>query len=115
YLPIIVIVVMCASLVSALIFMPIIGALIASTHVDPKAKEAADIVMYADKFDPKKVRGVTGMYVRTMEHLIHQPILTLGAGFAIVMMMFAAYMMNPTGTEAFPASEPEFGTVNVIT
>lgn len=115
YLPIIVIVVMCASLVSALIFMPIIGAFIASTHVDPKAKEAADIVMYADKFDPKKVGGITGVYVRTMQHLMHQPILTLGVGFTLVALMFAAYIMNPTGTEAFPASEPEFGTVNVIT
>jgi multidrug efflux pump len=115
YLPIIVIVVMVASLVSALIFMPIIGAFIASTHVDPKAKEAADVVMYADKFDTKKVRGITGLYVRTMEHLIHQPILTLAFGFALVAAMFAAYIFNPTGTEAFPASEPEFGTVNVIT
>jgi len=115
YLPIIVIVVMCASLLSALIFMPIIGAFIASSKVDEEHREAADIVMYADKFDPKKVRGVTGVYVRTMEHLIHQPILTLGVGFAIVVMMFAAYISNPTGVEAFPASEPEFGTVNVIT
>ncbi|WP_108395824.1 efflux RND transporter permease subunit [Devosia submarina] len=115
YLPIIVIVVMVASLVSALIFMPIIGAFIASTHVDPKAKEAADIVMYADKFDPKKVRGVTGFYVRTMEHLIRWPVATLAVGFVLIAMMFAAYIMNPTGTEAFPASEPEFGTVNVIT
>jgi multidrug efflux pump len=115
YLPIIVIVVMCASLVSALIFMPIIGAIIASTHVDPKAKEAADTVMYADKFDPKKVGGITGIYVRTMQHLLHQPILTLGVGFAIIFMMFAAYISNPTPTEAFPASEAEFGTVNVLT
>lgn len=115
YLPIIVIVVMCASLVSALIFMPIIGAIIASTHIDPKAKEAADVVMYADKFDPKKVGGVTGVYVRIMQHLLHQPILTLGVGFAIVVGMFVAYMSNPTPTEAFPASEPEFGTINVLT
>jgi multidrug efflux pump len=115
YLPIIVIVVMCASLVSALIFMPIIGALIASTHVDAKQKEAADIVMYADKFDPKKVGGVTGVYVRVMQHLLHQPILTLGVGFTLVAMMFVAYISSNPTTEAFPASEPEFGTVNVIT
>ncbi|GLQ10203.1 acriflavin resistance protein [Devosia yakushimensis] len=115
YLPIIVIVVMVASLVSALIFMPIIGAFIASSHIDEKHKEAADVVMYADKFDPKKVGGITGYYVRAMEHLLHQPILTLGIGFSLVAAMFVAYMMNPTGTEAFPASEPEFGTVNVIT
>lgn len=115
YLPIIVIVVMCASLVSALIFMPIIGAFIASTHVDAKQKEAADIVMYADKFDPKKVRGITGVYVRTMEHLIHQPLPTLGVGFALVIAMFVLYMNSNPTTEAFPASEPEYGTVNVIT
>lgn len=115
YLPIIVIVVMCASLVSALIFMPIIGALIASTHVDPVAKEKADMVMYADKFDPKKVGGVTGVYVRTMQHLLHQPLPTLGIGFALIIGMFVLYANSNPTSEAFPASEPEFGTVNVIT
>jgi len=114
YLPIIVIVVMVASLVSALIFMPVIGAIIASSHVDAKAKEAADVVMYADKFDVKKVRGATGVYVRTLQHLIRHPILALGVGFAVIVGMFALYISNPTGVEAFPASEPEFGTVNVI-
>src|SRR5690606_30729862 len=43
YLPTIIIVVMVASLISALIFMPIIGGIIAKTHVDPKEKEKADI------------------------------------------------------------------------
>lgn len=114
YLPIIVIVVMVASLLSALVFMPVIGAIIASSHVDQKAKEAADVVMYADKFDVKKVRGATGIYVRTLQHLIRHPIITLAAGFSIVIGMFALYISNPTGVEAFPASEAEFGTVNVI-
>lgn len=114
YLPIIVIVVMCASLVSALIFMPIIGSIIASTKHDPKAKEAADVVMYPDKFDPSKVRGLTGIYVRMLAKLLHYPLITLPIGFGIVIALFAAYMANPTGTEAFPASEPEFGTVAVI-
>ena len=94
--------------------MPVIGAIIASSHVDAKAKEAADVVMYADKFDVKKVRGATGVYVRTLQHLIRHPILALGVGFAVIVGMFALYISNPTGVEAFPASEPEFGTVNVI-
>ena len=114
YLPMIVIIVMVASLISALIFMPVIGAFIASSHVDPKAKEAADLVMYADKFDPKKVKGLTGIYVRTMEHLLHWPIPTLAVGFAIIIGIFATYIANPTGVEAFPASEPEFATVAVV-
>ncbi|MBN9316345.1 MAG: efflux RND transporter permease subunit [Devosia sp.] len=114
YLPIIVIVVMVASLLSALVFMPVIGAIIASSHVDEKAKEAADVVMYPDKFDTRKVKGATGVYVRTLAHLIRHPIITLAVGFSIVIGMFALYITHPTGMEAFPASEPEFGTVNVI-
>lgn len=114
YLPTIVIVVMVASLISALVFMPVIGGIIASSHVDQKAKDAADVVMYPDKFDVKKVRGLTGIYVRFMRGLIRHPILTLTAGFAIIAGMFALFIANPTGVEAFPASESEFGTVSVV-
>ncbi|MBD8065274.1 efflux RND transporter permease subunit [Devosia sp. PTR5] len=114
YLPTIVIIVMVASFISALIFMPVIGSVIASTHVDPKEKEKADIVMYPDKFDTKKVGGLTGFYVRTMEHLLHWPLPTLGVGFAIIVAIFGFYAANPTGSEAFPASEPEYATVAVV-
>src|SRR6185437_15911333 len=112
YLPIIVIVVMCASLLSALIFMPVIGGIIARAHIDPEEKEAADVVMYPDKFDLKKVRGFSGHYVRFLAHLIHWPLPTLLVGFAIVGLIFA--FARPPGVVAFPPSEPEFGTVNVI-
>ncbi len=112
YLPTIVIVVMCASLASALIFMPIIGALIARTHIDPVAKAKADIVMYPDKFDTKKVSGITGVYVRIMSGLLHYPLITLPIGFAIIVAIFA--FAHPPGFVAFPASEPEQGTVSVI-
>ena len=115
YLPIVVIIVMIASLVSALIFMPVIGAMIAKNEMSPKEKEKADIVMYPDKFDAKKVGGITGVYVRIMARLLHHPILTLGAGFAIVIYIFVHFINNPTGVEAFPASEPEYGTVSVVT
>lgn len=115
YLPIVVIVVMIASLVSALIFMPVIGAFIAKNELSPAEKEAADVVMYPDKFDVNKVRGITGYYVRMMQHLLRMPIITLVFGFGIVGGAFYLYAQNPTGTEAFPASEPEYGTVSVIT
>ncbi|MEO8756188.1 MAG: efflux RND transporter permease subunit, partial [Devosia sp.] len=112
YLPTIVIVVMCASLLSALVFMPIIGALIARTHIDPVAKAKADIVMYPDKFDVKKVGGFTGVYVRLMAKLIHYPLITLPIGFALIVATFM--FAHPSGFVAFPISEPEQGTVNVI-
>jgi multidrug efflux pump len=114
YLPIIVIVVMCASLLSALVFMPIIGSLIAKVHVDPVEKAKADIVMYPDKFDPKKVGGLTGIYVRMMSKLLHYPLVTLPVGFALVVLCFFIYATHPTGNVVFPDSEPEQATVNVI-
>lgn len=114
YLPIVVIIVMIASLVSALIFMPVIGAIISNHKVDEKEKERADIVMYPDKFDMKKVKGLTGWYVRSMSHLMHHPIATLFVGFAFVIGIFWYYIENPTGAEAFPPSEPEYGTVSVV-
>ena len=114
YLPMIVIIVMVASFISALIFMPVIGSIIASTHVDQKEKEKADIVMYPDKFDTSKVSGLTGIYVRVMDKLLHWPLPTLAVGFGLIATIFVAYAMNPTGTEAFPASEPEFATVAVV-
>jgi len=114
YLPIIVIVVMVASLVSALIFMPVIGGIIARAHIDEDEKEAADIVMYPDKFDLKKVKGFSGHYVRALSVLLHYPLITLPVGLGIIALIFGLYMTHPTGVEAFPASEPEYGTVNVI-
>ena len=114
YLPVVVIIVMIASLVSALIFMPVIGAIISNHKVDEKEKERADIVMYPDKFDVNKVRGVTGIYIRIMSHLLHHPIATLFIGFAMIAGIFAYYMQHPTGAEAFPPSEPEYGTVSVV-
>jgi multidrug efflux pump len=114
YLPTIVIIVMIASFISALIFMPVIGSIIASTHVDPVEKAKADIVMYPDKFDTKKVSGLTGLYVRMMDKLLHWPLPTLAVGFGIIVAIFVYYASNPTGSEAFPASEPEYATVAVV-
>lgn len=115
YLPTVVIVVMVASLVSALVFMPVIGSFIAKHETDEKAKEAADIVMYPDKFAPEKVRGLIGVYVRVMARLLHRPVLSLTLGFALIAAIFVAYAQNPTGTVAFPKMEPEYGTVSVVT
>lgn len=114
YLPITVIAVMIASLLSALVFMPIIGAFVAKVETDPKAKEAADMVMYPDKFDAKKVAGPTGIYVRTMARLLRHPILTVTAGLVVIFSVFVLYATHPTGIEAFPPQEPEYGTVAVV-
>jgi multidrug efflux pump len=47
-----------------------------------------------------------------MSKLIHYPLLTLPIGFGIVIAIFM--FAHPAGFVAFPVSEPEQGTVNVI-
>jgi len=115
YLPIVVIVVMVASLISALIFMPVIGAFIAKHELNEKEQAAADIVMNPDRFDIHKIRGMIGIYVRMMSKLLHHPFKTLVIGFAIIGSVFVYFAQNPTGVEAFPAGEPEYGVVSVVT
>lgn len=113
-LPITVIVVMLASLASALVFMPIIGSFLPRGKSTEKEIADARLVMYPEEFDKSKVKGITGGYVRVMSTLLHHPILTLVVGFGLVGAIFAAYIQNPTGVEAFPSSEPEYGTVAVV-
>ncbi len=113
-LPTIVIIVMIASLVSALIFMPVIGSVISNYKADEAEKERADVVMYPDKFDVNKVRGITGVYVRMISHLLHHPIATLFVGFSIIVGIFWYYSEHPTGSQAFPPTEPEYSTVSVV-
>ena len=79
-----------------------IGAVISNHKIDPKEKERADVVMYPDKFDIKKVPGITGMYVRLMARLLRHPIATLFIGFSVIIGIFVYYGQHPTGSEAFP-------------
>ncbi len=115
YLPIIVIVVMCASLISALIFMPIIGAIIASSTCRPEAQGSCRRRHVCRQVRPQEGQGRdrrlcahAGSICCTIRSLRCRSASRWSGSCS------TAYISNPTGTEAFPASEPEFGTVNVI-
>ena len=83
YLPIIVIVVMCASLLSALIFMPIIGAhhrLARMSTRRPRKRPTSSCIPTSST--SRRSGASTGIYVRTLARLLHHPIITLAVGFA---------------------------------
>ncbi|GLQ18091.1 efflux RND transporter permease subunit [Maritalea porphyrae] len=113
YLPIMVIITLIASLITAMVFLPVIGGLLARKKVSEKEKLAAQALSGRDNFDPKTVPGFTGGYVRFLNAIIRRPIMVLVVGVGMIVGIFMYYGANSTGVEAFPSIEPEYATVAV--
>jgi len=113
YLPIMVIITLIASLITAMVFLPVIGGLLARKRVSAKEQAAAQALAGRDNFDPQTVPGFTGMYVRFMSRIIRHPIAVIVVGLGIIVGIFMYYGSNGTGMEAFPSIEPEYATVAV--
>ncbi|WP_417691866.1 efflux RND transporter permease subunit [Roseibium sp.] len=78
--------------------------------------EEARALSASETFDVRKVRGVTGLYIRFLKLLAGNPIgnivtlvMVLGGGF----MIFASFSANPTGVEFFIDEEPDQAVVLV--
>jgi len=113
YLPIMVIITLIASLITAMVFLPVIGGLLARKKVSEKEKLAAQALSGRDNFDPKSVPGFTGGYVRFLNAIIRRPIMVLVVGVGIIAGIFVYFGDNNNGMEAFPSIEPEYATVAV--
>ncbi|MGJ8528359.1 efflux RND transporter permease subunit [Maritalea sp.] len=113
YLPIMVIITLIASLITAMVFLPVIGGLLARKRVSAKEQAAAQALSGSDNFDPKTIPGVTGLYVKFLNSIIRRPIMVLVVGIGSIVGIFMYYGANSTGVEAFPSIEPEYATVAV--
>ena len=113
YLPIMVIITLIASLITAMVFLPVLGGLLARKKVSEKEMLAAQALSGRDNFDPKTVPGFTGGYVRFLNAIIRRPIMVLVVGVGMIVGIFMYFGQNSTGVEAFPSIEPEYATVAV--
>lgn len=111
YLPITLIVVLSASLITALIFVPTMGAIFgkAETENDEVLKQLAG----AETGDIRSLSGLTGSYIRLLDKLVHYPGRVLAATGVILVgtiMLFSAFS---NGVEFFVDTEPEQAIVLV--
>ncbi len=113
YLPIMVIVTLTASFITAMIFLPVVGGLVARNKVSKKEKEAAMALNGAEHFDLSRIKGMLGLYVRFLAFLVKRPLFSLIAGIVLIGSIYVAYFYNPTGMVAFPKIEPQYATVAV--
>ena len=111
YLPITLISTLTASLVMAVVFLPVRGSLFGKPGAaGDKARHA---IAAGESGDLRDIKGATGLYVRFLGHCLDRPGMVLLATLAITVGVFWYYGQHNNGVEFFPNVEPERAQVNI--
>ncbi len=105
YLPVTVITVLAASLLTAMVFVPAVGFFIGKT--DKETMEQFGHFADDEHADFRKMKGLTGLYLRFIERIIRHPLLVGAAVLTLLGSIVGAYAIHPTGIEFFVDTEPE--------
>ncbi len=105
YLPVTVITVLSASLLTAMVFVPAVGFFIGKT--DKETMEQFGHFADDEHADFRKMKGLTGIYLRFIERIIRHPLLVGAAVLTLMGGIVATYVTHPTGVEFFVDTEPE--------
>ncbi|MFO8151852.1 efflux RND transporter permease subunit [Thioalkalivibrio sp.] len=111
YLPATVLVTLAASLLMALLFIPVLGGLIGGR--DASRPEQVRHILAAEQGDFSKVDGLTASYIGLLRRLLQRPGQTLAIALMLVLAVYAAYTEFGRGVEFFPQVEPRFAQVQV--
>lgn len=112
YLPLTLIAVLSASLLMALVFVPVLGALFGKPGA-AASPELLKSLTAAEGGDLKSLRGLTGLYVRTLDLALSVPGIILILAFSMLIGTQVVYGKFGKGVEFFPSIEPEAATVLV--
>lgn len=107
YLPLTVIFVLSASLVTAMIFLPALGSLFGKTELNPGSAELARKLSGSQAVDYKEVPGFSGVYVRLAERLIYHPFKVVLCALLVMYGVIFAFGKFNNGVEFFVDTEPE--------
>lgn len=113
YLPLTVIFVLSASLLTAMVFLPVLGSLFGSTDANASDTEAAKRLAGTAKIDYREIKGLSGVYVRLLQRLIQHPAKVIAVALALVFWVFTAFGENNNGVEFFVDTEPEQSLVHI--
>ncbi|MEM6543427.1 MAG: efflux RND transporter permease subunit [Pseudomonadota bacterium] len=111
YLPVTVFTVLAGSLLYALLFGPVLGALFGkAAHVSKQSDEALELL---EDGDPTKLGGITGRYARFMSLVCAHPLATTITICALLFSVFWAYGQFGRGMVFFNDADPPYLTVSV--
>jgi multidrug efflux pump len=104
YLPITVIILLSASLFTAMIFLPVVGGLIGKS--EQVGDETLSSLAGDKRIDVKTVGGMTGRYLRFLKMCMNWPFTTIGIAVAILALVVVLYGRYGAGVEFSTDIEP---------
>jgi multidrug efflux pump len=111
FLPATVLVTLTASLLMALIFIPVLGSLVGAR--DSSRPEQVERILAAERGDFSGVDGFTARYIGLLGRLVTLPGQTLAVALLLMVAVYAAYLEFGRGVEFFPHVEPRFAQVQI--
>ncbi|UAB69739.1 efflux RND transporter permease subunit [Vibrio sp. SCSIO 43132] len=111
YLPLTLIATLSASLVMALLFVPVLGGLLGKPQFVSPAKQAEMVALHDGDFE--KATGLTKAYYKTLSVAIKHPLKILLSAFLLAGAVGYTYYKAGLGLEYFPEVDPPFFTVKV--
>lgn len=111
YLPITVLVTLAASLAMALVFIPVLGGLLARRERLPEAQ--LDGVLAAEQGAFERLGTFSRSYVRLLQGALRHPGTVLAGVLVLILATYIAYGSFGRGVEFFPSVEPDFARVQV--
>lgn len=107
FLPFTVIIVLSASLLTAMVFLPVLGGLFGRNYISVHEAETAAQLSGGSHTDYSKIRGLAGMYIRLLQRLVFHPFIVLIISALFVVAVFMGFKQVAAGVEFFVDTEPE--------
>lgn len=111
YLPMTLIATLTASLVMALLFVPVLGGLIGKPQYVSKTQQTKMVALHEGQFD--KATGITKLYYHTLNIALGHPLKILMLAIAMAIGVGFAYNKAGLGAEFFPEVDPPYFNVKV--
>ena len=111
YFPITLIIVLSASMVVALIFLPVIGGIFGKRP--DFTDETVHAVEASEAGDWREIPGITGWYAHLVERATRHPWMVFGSGIGIAVVVLGLFIVGNHGVEFFVDSDPTQAVVTV--
>jgi multidrug efflux pump len=111
YLPLSLLLTLFGSILVALVFIPVLGAMFGKPGSEDEATLRA--IEASETGDVRTIPGLTGLYARVVGRVIHHPVKVLGACLVVLVVTLGLYARYGKGVEFFPAVEPRQALVFV--
>lgn len=117
YIPLTLIFILSSSLVVALVFLPVLGSLLAipawaKKRFGLKGKTDAPTAYEIDEIDPTTLRNPIGAYSRFLSNLVQRPILSLAGAVSLLVICYAVFRIASPDLEYFIRNDTE--EINVL-